>query len=86
LSFLPVEPIMRACDEINVRPLLASVSLPTIVFHSDRDHVAPSEEGRIVATEIPGARFVPLSSANHILLAEEPAWKIFREELAASLR
>jgi DNA-binding winged helix-turn-helix (wHTH) protein/pimeloyl-ACP methyl ester carboxylesterase len=78
--------IMRACDEINVRPLLPLVSVPTIVFHSDRDHVAPSEEGRIVATEIPGARFVPLSSANHILLAEEPAWKIFREELASFLR
>lgn len=78
--------IMRACDEINVRPLLPSVSVPTIVFHSDGDHVAPSEEGRIVATEIPGARFVPLSSANHILLAGEPAWKTFREELAAFLR
>jgi pimeloyl-ACP methyl ester carboxylesterase len=77
--------IMRACDEINVRPLLPSVSVPTIVFHSDRDHVVPSEEGRIVATEIPGARFIPLSSANHILLAEEPAWKIFREELASFL-
>ena len=78
--------IMRACDEINVRPLLPLVSVPTIVFHSDRDHVAPAEEGRIVATEIPGARFVPLSSANHILLAEEPAWKIFREELASFLK
>jgi pimeloyl-ACP methyl ester carboxylesterase len=77
--------IMRACDEINVRTLLPLVSVPTIVFHSDRDHVVPSEEGRIVATEIPGARFVPLSSANHILLAGEPAWKIFREELASFL-
>ena len=78
--------IMRACDEINVRSLLPSVSVPTIVFHSDGDHVVPAEEGRIVATEIPGARFVPLSSANHILLADEPAWKTFREELSAFLR
>lgn len=74
---------MRACDEINVRPLLPSVSVPTIVFHSDRDRIAPPEEGRIVAAEIPGARFVPLSSANHFLLADEPAWKIFREEMAS---
>jgi pimeloyl-ACP methyl ester carboxylesterase len=78
--------IMRACDDINVRPLLPSVSVPTIVFHSDRDRIAPPEEGRIVATEIHGARFVPLSSANHTLLAEEPAWKIFREELGSFLR
>jgi pimeloyl-ACP methyl ester carboxylesterase/DNA-binding winged helix-turn-helix (wHTH) protein len=78
--------VMRACDEINVRPLLPQVSAPTIVFHSDRDRIAPVEEGQIVAAEIPGARFVPLSSANHLLLAEEPAWKVFREELASFLR
>jgi pimeloyl-ACP methyl ester carboxylesterase len=56
-----------------------------LVFHSDRDKIAPPEEGRILAAEIPGARFVPLSSANHMLLAEEPAWKVFREELATFL-
>jgi DNA-binding winged helix-turn-helix (wHTH) protein/pimeloyl-ACP methyl ester carboxylesterase len=77
---------MRACDDINVRPLLPALSVPTIVFHSDRDKVAPSEEGRILAAEIPGARFVPLPSANHILLSEEPAWNIFREELASFLK
>src|SRR6266403_515003 len=30
-------------------------------------------------------RFVPLSSANHILLADEPAWKVFVQELGAFL-
>jgi DNA-binding winged helix-turn-helix (wHTH) protein/pimeloyl-ACP methyl ester carboxylesterase len=74
---------MRACDEINVRSLLPSLSVPTIVFHSDRDRIAPPHEGRILAAEIPGARFVPLASANHVLLADEPAWKVFREELAS---
>jgi pimeloyl-ACP methyl ester carboxylesterase len=77
---------MRACDEINIRALLPQVTVPTIVFHSHGDRVAPPEEGRIVATEIPNARFVPLASGNHLLLAEEPAWKVFREELAAFLR
>jgi pimeloyl-ACP methyl ester carboxylesterase/DNA-binding winged helix-turn-helix (wHTH) protein len=77
---------MQACDEINVRPLLPQVSVPTIVFHSDHDRIAPPEEGRILAAEIPGATFVPLASANHLLLAEEPAWKVFREELASFLK
>lgn len=77
---------MRACDEINIRELLPQVSVPTIVFHGDGDRVAPPEEGRIVATEIPNARFVPLASGNHLLLAEEPAWKLFREELESFLR
>lgn len=76
---------MRACDDINVRSLLPQVSVPTIVFHSHGDRVAPPEEGQIVATEIPNATFVPLASGNHLLLAEEPAWKIFREELASFL-
>ena len=74
---------MRACDDINVRPLLPKLSVPTIVFHSDRDRIAPPEEGRILAAEIPGAQFVPLPSANHILLSDEPAWKLFLEELAS---
>jgi DNA-binding winged helix-turn-helix (wHTH) protein/pimeloyl-ACP methyl ester carboxylesterase len=77
---------MRACDEINIRDLLPQVTVPTIVFHSHGDRVAPPEEGRIVATEIPNARFVPLASGNHLLLADEPAWKVFREELASFLR
>jgi DNA-binding winged helix-turn-helix (wHTH) protein/pimeloyl-ACP methyl ester carboxylesterase len=78
--------VMRTCDQINVRHLLPSVSAPTIVFHTDGDRIAPPEEGRIIAAEIPGARFVPLSSANHTLLADEPAWKMFCDELAAFLR
>jgi pimeloyl-ACP methyl ester carboxylesterase len=77
--------IMRACDAINVRPLLSSVSVPTIIFHSDRDRVAPALEGRILAAEIPGAKFVPLRSANHLLLEAEPAWNIFRKELESFL-
>ncbi len=77
--------IMEVCDEINVRKLLPSVSVPTIVFQCDRDQVVPAEEGRILAAEIPNARFVPLSSANHILLADEPAWNVFVQELGAFL-
>jgi pimeloyl-ACP methyl ester carboxylesterase/DNA-binding winged helix-turn-helix (wHTH) protein len=77
--------IMMVTDPINVRPLLPQVSVPTIVFHGDRDRVVPAEEGRILAAEIPGARFVPLSTGNHILLAEEPAWQVFVEEMGAFL-
>jgi pimeloyl-ACP methyl ester carboxylesterase/DNA-binding winged helix-turn-helix (wHTH) protein len=77
--------IMTLIDEISIRPLLPQVSVPTIVFHGGRDRVIPAEEGRILAAEIPGARFVPLNTGNHILLAEEPAWWVFLEELGAFL-
>jgi pimeloyl-ACP methyl ester carboxylesterase len=75
--------ILEECDVLDVRSLLSSVAVPTIVFHSDRDQVVPVEAGRILAAEIPNARFVPLSGANHLLLEEEPAWEKFLEELAA---
>jgi len=77
--------IMKACDKINVRALLPSVSVPTIVFHSDRDRAVSPDEGRILAAEISNARFVPLSSANPLLLADEPAWRVFVEELGKFL-
>jgi pimeloyl-ACP methyl ester carboxylesterase len=77
--------IMQACDTMDVRPILPKIKVPTIVFHSDADRIAPAQEGRIMATGIPNARFVPLPSANHILLEEEPAWATFRDELAAFL-
>jgi pimeloyl-ACP methyl ester carboxylesterase len=78
--------IMEACDKINVRALLPSVSVPTIVFHSDGDRAVPPDEGRILAAEIPNARFVPLSSANHLLLGDEASWRIFVEELGTFLQ
>ncbi|HSM87037.1 MAG TPA: alpha/beta fold hydrolase [Candidatus Limnocylindrales bacterium] len=77
--------IMVTIDEINIRHLLPQVSVPTIIFHGDHDRVIPAEEGRILAAEIPGARFVPLNTGNHILLAEEPAWRVFLDELGTFL-
>jgi pimeloyl-ACP methyl ester carboxylesterase/DNA-binding CsgD family transcriptional regulator len=57
------------------------VTAPTLVLHGREDALVPFEEGRLIATLIPGARFVPLESRNHILLADEPAWARFSQEL-----
>ena len=59
--------------------LLDKVQVPTLVLHARNDKVIPVEEGRLLASSIPGAEFVELDSRNHILLAEEPAWKRFQE-------
>jgi serine/threonine protein kinase/alpha-beta hydrolase superfamily lysophospholipase len=77
--------LMVLIDEIDVRRLLPEVSVPTIIFHGTRDKVIPAEEGRILAAEIPNARFIPLDTGNHILLAQEPAWLVFLEELGVFL-
>jgi pimeloyl-ACP methyl ester carboxylesterase/DNA-binding CsgD family transcriptional regulator len=76
---------MRIFDQIDVTALAPRVSCPTLVLHSDGDARVPFEEGRLIATLIPGARFVPLESRNHILLEHEPAWRRWLEEVRAFL-
>jgi pimeloyl-ACP methyl ester carboxylesterase/DNA-binding CsgD family transcriptional regulator len=73
--------IRHARNHDNVTAAAARVIAPTLVTHPRDDALVPFAEGRIVATLIPGARFVPLESRNHILLANEPAWTAFRHEL-----
>ena len=76
---------MQASDQIDVADLARQVRCPTLVMHARGDRRVPFEQGRIVASHVPGARFVPLESDNHVLLAPEPAWDRFLEELDAFL-
>jgi len=71
--------ILESFGVINVRNLLSQVRVPTLVVHARGDARIPFEQGRILAAEIPGARFVTLESRNHILTEDEPAWFRFRE-------
>jgi len=63
--------LFAAMLDINVRPLLPQVTVPTLVIHRRGDAVVPFESGRELATEIPGARFLPLDGRNHIFLPNE---------------
>jgi len=76
---------MRAFNEVDVTELARQVSCPTLVTHSKGDARVPFEEGRTVASLIPGARFVPVESRNHVLLEHEPAWQRWLEEVRAFL-
>jgi hypothetical protein len=67
---------------IDVAPLSASVQAPTPVLHAREDGEVPLAFGRAVATGIVGARFVTLDSPNPILLAGEPAFARFVDEVA----
>jgi len=77
--------IRTACDDIDVRDLLPKVSVPTLVLHSRGDRVQPFEEGRRIAAAIPGARFMPVESSNHIAMPGEPGWERFAAELVKFL-
>jgi pimeloyl-ACP methyl ester carboxylesterase len=66
---------------IEIDDLLPRVRVPTLVVHSRRDAAVPFDEGIRLASGIPGARFVALDSANHLLLASDPAWPVFLDEV-----
>jgi pimeloyl-ACP methyl ester carboxylesterase len=67
--------------DIDVSSILTDITVPTLVLHASGDLVVPFQSGRAFATGIRGARFVQLDSANHILLADEPAFSKFCREV-----
>ncbi|MBU2696939.1 helix-turn-helix transcriptional regulator [Pimelobacter sp. 30-1] len=69
-----------ARGQVDVRPLLPEITVPTLVLHAEGDRVAPGWGPRL-ATALPDARLVLLDSRNHVLLADEPAWPVFRREV-----
>jgi DNA-binding NarL/FixJ family response regulator len=69
--------LLEARAHVDVRAQLSQVRVPTLVLHARHDEVVPIKVGRVLAAEIPGATFVELDSANHILLEGEPAWTRF---------
>jgi pimeloyl-ACP methyl ester carboxylesterase/DNA-binding CsgD family transcriptional regulator len=75
----------RAFYQIDVRDLAPKVAAPALVMHPRQDASIPFEEGRLLATLIPGSRFVQLESRNHILLEQEPAWSRFLAEVRSFL-
>lgn len=73
--------VREAKYRIDVTREAARIEVPTLVAHARGDALVPFEEGRALASMIPGATFVPVESSNHILLDHEPAW----EELTGAL-
>jgi hypothetical protein len=52
--------------EIDIRDILPSIRVPTLVLHRRHDQLLKVEEGRYVASRIPGARFVELPGEDHL--------------------
>ena len=66
-----------AFNTVDIADLAQQIRVPTLVAHCRGDGMVPFEEGRRMASLIPGAQFVALESRNHILQAGEPAWVEF---------
>jgi pimeloyl-ACP methyl ester carboxylesterase len=59
-----VEMLQRMNAEIDVRGVLPTIRVPTLVLHRTEDHI-PIDGGRWTAAQIPGARFVELPGGPH---------------------
>jgi pimeloyl-ACP methyl ester carboxylesterase/DNA-binding CsgD family transcriptional regulator len=77
--------LLAARAQIEITASLDAVRAPTLVLHARSDEVVPVEEGRRLASSIPGAEFVELDSRNHVLLEHEPAWERFQEAVLSFL-
>jgi pimeloyl-ACP methyl ester carboxylesterase/DNA-binding winged helix-turn-helix (wHTH) protein len=77
--------IRLVSDYLNVVDLLPKVATPTLVLHCRDDAIQPFEEGRFLAANIPGARFVGLEGRNHLILESDPGWPTFQAEVGAFL-
>jgi class 3 adenylate cyclase len=58
--------LIRMNVELDVRPILPLVRVPTLVVHRTGDRTIPVEAGRYLARHIPGARLVELPGDDHL--------------------
>jgi pimeloyl-ACP methyl ester carboxylesterase/DNA-binding CsgD family transcriptional regulator len=74
-----------ARQQVDIHNDLSEITAPTIVLQAIGDRSTTFDNAVSVSSRIPGARLVPLESRNHILLADEPAWSVFINEVSAFL-
>ncbi len=60
---------------------LPLIQAPTLVLHARDDRAIPLDRARLLAALVPDARLVILESPNHILLAGEPSWRVFLDQV-----
>jgi class 3 adenylate cyclase len=60
---------MRMNTQIDVRDVLPTIQVPTLVMHRTHDRDVKVEEGRWIASQIPGAKYVELPGDAHTLWA-----------------
>ena len=63
--------MLRMNSQIDVREILPTVRVPTLLIYRTDDADVHVDEGRYIAARIPGARFVELPGVDHIMWAGE---------------
>ena len=60
-------------DRPDSTPLLATITVPTLVLHGEMDQLMPLEVGSQLAAAIPDAKFVPIPNGGHLAAMENPS-------------
>jgi len=69
------ESYARCCDALSrwdVRGELGAIETPTLVIAGEHDPSTPPEQGELIASRIPGARFAVIAQAAHLANVERP--------------
>ncbi|MGZ4563117.1 MAG: adenylate/guanylate cyclase domain-containing protein [Mycobacterium sp.] len=74
---------MGLVAEMDVRPLLPTIRVPTLVLHHTDDAFIPPECGKHIADSIPGAKYVELPGRNVFHFVDP--WRESFQEIAAFL-
>ena len=78
------ELLISLMGQLDVRDILPSIRVPTLVLHNSGDRIFPVDRGRYIAEQIEGARYVEFSGRN-LYLFVEPDWRRCFEEISEFL-
>jgi len=63
--------IVMMLRDVDVRDILPTIQVPTLVIHSTGDLISPVEHGRYLAEHIPGARYIELPTVDHLTVRSD---------------
>ncbi len=63
--------LVRLCDNIDVRPILHSVTAPTRIIHRREDMMFPLAKAEALARGIPGADLVVIEGRDHLVYVDQ---------------
>jgi pimeloyl-ACP methyl ester carboxylesterase len=63
--------LSRMNREIDVRHILPSIHVPTLVLHRSGDRIVRVELGRYIAENLPGAKYVELPGSDHLYFVDD---------------
>jgi class 3 adenylate cyclase len=62
---------IAAASDIDIRPLLSSISVPTLILHKEGDQIVTIDHGRYLAQHIPRATVYELQGRSHYLADDD---------------